>query len=158
MTAEDFAGRLAGGEPIAEPVALIVAHPDDECLWAGAALPRLERLLLIHITDGAPRDMADAHRLGFENREAYARARAGELDRALDALGVAPERLAYGFPDQEAVEHLGELVDRLARDCAGAAALVTHPYEGGHPDHDAAALAARLAAERIGRKWGTLPA
>lgn len=158
MTSEDFAGLLAGGGRIAGPVALIVAHPDDESLWAGAALPRLERLLLIHVTDGAPRDMADARRLGFASRKAYARARAAELDAALAALEVAPARLSYGFPDQEAVEHLAELADRLARDCADAVALLTHPYEGGHPDHDAAALAARLAAERIARRRGAPPA
>ncbi|MGH1570453.1 hypothetical protein ACRAWG_06980 [Methylobacterium sp. P31] len=34
-----FAQRLAGGAPISEPVALVVAHADDETLWAGAALP-----------------------------------------------------------------------------------------------------------------------
>jgi LmbE family N-acetylglucosaminyl deacetylase len=30
--------------------------------------------------------------------------------------------------------------------------LVTHPYEGGHPDHDSAALTARLTAGSLGRE------
>jgi N-acetylglucosamine malate deacetylase 2 len=36
--------------------------------------------------------------------------------------------------------------------------LLTHAYEGGHPDHDAAAFALRAAAERLGREDGWTPA
>ena len=143
--------RLASGEPIDEPVAVVVAHADDETLWTGSALSRLRNCRLIHLTDSAPRDMADAARLGIGSRGEYAALRARELDQALVELEATAERFGYGAPDKEAVEHLPELVHRLATDCAGVAAIVTHPYEGGHPDHDAAALAVRLAAERIGR-------
>ena len=52
--------------------------------------------------------------------------------------------------DQEVVLALDDLTEQLAADLAGAAVVVTHPYEGGHPDHDAAALAVRRAAERVG--------
>jgi N-acetylglucosamine malate deacetylase 2 len=145
-----WAARLASGAPVAERVAVVVAHADDETLWTGALLPRLGDGLLIHLTDSAPRDGGDAARLGIATREEYAALRAGELDRALVALGAVVERRGYGIADQEAVEHLPALADRLMQDCAGAAAIVTHPYEGGHPDHDAAALAARIAADRLG--------
>ena len=64
-----FARRLAAGEPIDEPVAVVVAHADDETLWCGSALPRLRNCRLIHLTDSAPRDMADANRLGIASRE-----------------------------------------------------------------------------------------
>jgi LmbE family N-acetylglucosaminyl deacetylase len=148
---EDWAARLADGAPIDERVAVVVAHADDETLWTGSALPRLRDCLLIHLTDGAPRDMTDARRLGIATREDYARLRADELDAAVLALGADPERIGYGVVDQETVEHLPDVADRLAADCRDAAVIVTHPYEGGHPDHDAAALAARLAADRIGR-------
>jgi LmbE family N-acetylglucosaminyl deacetylase len=153
-----FAQRLASGEMIAEPVGVVVAHPDDESLWAGTALPRLTQLALVHVTDGAPLDMTDAAHAGFATREDYAHARQAELDAALDALDVRPKRLAYGIIDRQAAEQIGALAERLARDLAGMAAIVTHPYEGGHPDHDAAALAARLAADRIGTLTGTTPA
>lgn len=146
-----FTAKLASGEPIDEPVAVVVAHADDETLWTGAALSRLRNCRLIHLTDSAPRDMADAGRLGIGSREEYAALRARELDRALVELDAAPERFGYGVPDKEAVEHLPELIERLGTDCAGVAAIITHPYEGGHPDHDAAALAVRVAAERIGQ-------
>lgn len=150
MTAQDWAAKLADGERIAERVAIVVAHPDDETLWTGALLSRLDDAILIHVTDGAPEDMADAHRLGFATREAYAAARAGELDAALVALGYAGERRGYAIGDKAAVFALPGLTARLTADLAGAAVVVTHPYEGGHPDHDAAALAVRRAADATG--------
>ncbi len=147
----DLAARLARGERVAEPVALVVAHPDDEALGLGSRLHLCERLTLIHLTDGAPHDMGDAHRAGFVTREAYAAARSAELDAALAVLDCRPERrVAYGLPDQTLVDRLPELIDRLARDLRGAAAAFTHAYEGGHPDHDAAALAVAAACTRLG--------
>lgn len=139
--ADDWARRLASGERIAERAAIVVAHPDDETLWTGALLARLGDAILIHVTDGAPDDMIDAHRLGFATRENYAAARAAELDAALDALGYRGDRRSYGVRDKEAVHHLPALIERLRVDLAGAAVVLTHPYEGGHPDHDACALA-----------------
>ena len=141
MTAHESAERLASGGPIGAPVALVVAHPDDETLWAGAALHRLRDLTLILLTDGAPEDMGDARRLGFVTRESYARVRATELVRALEALDAKPTLLRYEVRDKEAVCHLPAIIDRLRVDLAGAALVITHPYDGGHPDHDAAALA-----------------
>lgn len=141
----DLAARLASGERIDQPVAIVVAHPDDESLWLGTALRRLPNAILIHLTDGAPEDMRDARRLGFDTREAYSAARSRELDAALRLLEVRPRRIGYGFVDQGLAHHLPELVDRLREALAGMQAVVTHPYEGGHPDHDAAAFAVRRA-------------
>lgn len=150
LLGEVWARRFAAGNPIGERVAVVVAHPDDETLWAGALLGRLDDGLLIHLTDGAPADGADAHQLGFASRDAYAAARAAELDTALAALGYCGAREGYGVRDQEAVIVLDALIERLTADLVGAAVVVTHPYEGGHPDHDAAALAVRRAADRVG--------
>ncbi len=147
---EAWARRFAVGDPIVERVVVVVAHPDDETLWAGALLGRLDDGLLIHLTDGAPADGVDAHRLGFASRDAYAAARAAELNTALAALSFRGARKGYGLVDQAAVIALDTLIERLTEDFAGAAAVVTHPYEGGHPDHDAAALAVRRAADRVG--------
>lgn len=141
------------------PVLLVAAHPDDEVIGAGSRLPRLRAAHLAYVTDGAPRDMRDAERLGFPTREAYAAARLQEADRALEVLGVPPARAhRLGFVDQEAVRHLPELTRaliRLIRDLAPVAVL-THAYEGGHPDHDAAALAVHLAC-RLLRDAGLRP-
>lgn len=156
--ADEWARRLASGEKIAEPVAVVVAHADDETLFAGPLLGRLDRGALIHVTDGAPRDMTDARRLGFATRDDYAAARAAELDRAVTALESRVARIAYGIADQEAVEALPAIIDRLARDLEGIAAVATHAYEGGHPDHDAVAFAVAAAVRRIGRAGGRPPA
>ena len=60
-------------------VAIVVAHPDDETIGAGAQLPHLRDPLLAHVTDGAPRSFGLA-------REAYARRRRDELSAALRVL------------------------------------------------------------------------
>jgi LmbE family N-acetylglucosaminyl deacetylase len=48
-----------------------------------------------------------------------------------------------GIPDQAASLGLAGLARRLAVQLAasGAEVVVTHAYEGGHPDHDATAFA-----------------
>lgn len=125
---------LAQGTPIDAPVALVVAHPDDETLGVGTRITRLRRLTLIHLTDGAPRA-----------QPAIAAQRKRELSAALDALKAMPERrIAYGCPDQETVAYLPELANALRHDLAGAAIVITHAYEYGHPDHDTAALAVHV--------------
>ena len=138
--------RLARGEPIAEPVALVVAHPDDEVVALAGRLRCFANLTLIHLTDGAPCDLRDAQRAGHPDRASYAAVRQRELQAALDRLGVAPKQIGYALPDQETAHHLPELIERLRRDLRGMAAIFTHPYEHGHPDHDSAALAVARAA------------
>jgi LmbE family N-acetylglucosaminyl deacetylase len=142
----DLLDRLARGEASGLRIAVVAAHPDDEALFAATLMRRAGELVLIHLTDGAPADDRDAARAGFATPDAYAAARRSELERALDALGVWPRaRLAYGLTDQETVFRLPELVERLAQDLDGCDAVVTHAYEGGHPDHDAAAAAVQMA-------------
>jgi len=151
-SAETWAARLASGEPIPERVGVVVAHPDDETLWSGSLLPRLENGLLIHITDGAPDDMEDAHRLGFQTRSSYARTRENEIRTALRVLGADVARRSYRIRDKCAAEDLHALHLRLMRDLKGADLVISHPYEGGHPDHDAAAWAVAAACRGLGRQ------
>ncbi len=139
---------LAARRPVGARVALVVAHPDDETIAAGASLHLLPGLLLVHVTDGAPQTLADVAAAGFDVPADYAAARRRELMAALDAAGVVPEMIELGIVDQEASFHMPTLARALSRlfDTHGINAVITHAYEGGHPDHDATAFAVHAAA------------
>ena len=142
--AEAVLALLKRGERVRARIMIVVAHPDDETIGLGAQLCRFGDALLVHVTDGAPRDGADAERHGFATRADYATARQGELAAALIAGEVTAVRTAkLGIPDKEAFLDLvglsRELAERLRLERP--AAVLTHAYEGGHPDHDAAAFA-----------------
>jgi LmbE family N-acetylglucosaminyl deacetylase len=137
-------------DPRPAPAAVIIAaHPDDEVVGAGGRLRRLRQsLLIVHITDGAPRDLRDALAAGCATRRAYAHARRRECEAALALAGISPQQcLQLGCVDQEASLHLVDLARALA-DRLGTVrpeVVITHPYEGGHPDHDATAFATHAA-------------
>lgn len=125
---------------------IVVAHPDDETLGAGALLQRLRGATIVHVTDGAPRDPA-LWNAPADDREAYAAARRVELTHAMALVDHPPQLRRLGAVDQEAVDG----VVALARDLAvmlgelRPEVVLTHPYEGGHPDHDAAAVVVQAA-------------
>jgi len=127
---------------------VVVAHADDETLAAGGLLQRLKDPTIVQLTDSAPRARQWWGAPELENREAYRDARLGELAAALEIAGIGPERVrALGFVDQEASLELAEAARRV-RDVlreARAELVLTHAYEGGHPDHDAAAFAVHAA-------------
>jgi LmbE family N-acetylglucosaminyl deacetylase len=135
-------------------VALVVAHPDDETLAAGAHLKYWPNLTIVHVTDGAPRDGADARRAGFSSPVDYAQARRKELRRALIEGEAEHARLVeIGVADQEAIANIGMVVERLREALGEAEIVITHAYEGGHPDHDACALACRAALRPRANLW-----
>jgi LmbE family N-acetylglucosaminyl deacetylase len=62
----------------------------------------------------------------------------------MTTAGVPPgSSTCLGYTDQEAIYHLDELCGRLAEEFARLEpdVVLTQPYEGGHPDHDATAFA-----------------
>jgi LmbE family N-acetylglucosaminyl deacetylase len=162
--ATQFIERLCAGADDLRPMpatAVIVAHPDDEVIGAGARLLQLRRAAFVHLTDGAPRDLRDATAMGFATRLDYAQARRRELIAGLALAGIAPEQMhALGYVDQEAALHLAEASRHLAvllRDLQPEV-VVTLPYEGGHPDHDATAFAVHAACRLLERQGPSQPA
>lgn len=135
----DVLVALAARQPVIVPALMLVAHPDDEVLGASLTMCGLRSLHLVHATDGA----AGAGVGGIADRFA-------ELDSALARLGVAPVRTRLGFPDGTLVDSAKTLAAALAPMLASVELLVTHALEGGHPDHDACALAAQIACARDG--------
>ena len=135
-------------------MAILAAHPDDETIGASALLARSDELRVIYLTDGAPRSRSlwspDFH----GSRQEYSSLRRAEAEMALSFAGLSVTQLEWlGGVDQEAIiraDHLtyclAGLLSRIDADV-----LVTHPYEGGHPDHDAAALVAHLAIHQLDR-------
>ena len=141
--------------------AVIVAHPDDETVGAGARLDRLRQAFFVFVTDGAPRDLSDARSAGFDNRRQYAAARRRELNEVFKSAGIgAGQYRCLDWVDQEAAFHMAQctrMILEQVRDTEPEA-ILTHPYEGGHPDHDTTALSVHLACRILRREYGWAPA
>lgn len=145
--------RLASlGQPgaVAPRLLVLLAHPDDEVLALGGRLEHLGGSRFLCITDGVPQDGADMRAHGFSTPAAYHAARRAELFAALALAGLPAScagelRLAEGatVSDQQAAHHLPRLARAIADEIRSFQpdAILTHPYEGGHPDHDACAFA-----------------
>lgn len=135
-------------------IAIFAAHPDDETIGASALLARCTEPLVIFLTDGAPEDSQLWPRDFRGSREEYALCRCQEAEAALAFAGISQGQIKWlGAVDQEAIFHAARLTETLVRIVVEPRLdiLVTHPYEGGHPDHDAAALIANMAIARLPR-------
>ncbi len=140
--------------PAVGHVTVVAPHPDDETLGAGGLLHRLGQggavVAAVFVTDGAagyPGSTATQARELTAVRQAEARA-------ALRALDL-PDALAFflDVPDGSVSGTEVELAQRLAPFFAagGAGGLVLAPWpEDPHPDHQAVARAALVAARLTG--------
>lgn len=146
------ANASAGMRPL--NLLIIVAHPDDEAIGAGGLLRGYPDATVVHVTDGGGADLASVIARGFGSREDYAAARRHEVLAALALAGIPATRVrCLGVPDGEAGRRLLE-VSRLVMDLFDDVrpdVVLTHPYEGGHSDHDATAFAVHLAAGMLRR-------
>lgn len=140
---------------------MVVAHPDDESIGGGARLAALGEAWVAYVTNGSPLNPEVARRHAFESREAYAEQRHREALAALSLAGIPDERVHwFDIDDGQAARNLvdlclgvAELLDRVRPNV-----VVTHPYEGGHTDHDATAFAVHLACGILRREGVRTPA
>lgn len=136
-----------------ETILIAVAHPDDETLGcAHELLRRPAACRILHTTDGAPFAERFWAQSGAASREKYSAHRRDELLAAMEVLGVAPTQLHYlPFADREAARHLPALAAAIREHLEQwtPSIVYTHPFEGGHPDHDATAWAVRRALESL---------
>lgn len=142
------------------PWLVVAAHPVDETLGASWIMRRARDTRVLLVTDGAPRDRRLWSPRASSSRRAYAAMRALEVRRALALAGVGANRItSLGIMDQEASDALVELAVRIEQMIAAAApaVVVTHPYEGGHPDHDAVAFAVQAALQHLAKCDAPVP-
>lgn len=149
-------------QPVLMPSAMLVfAHPDDEVVALGARLGRFSSALFVHVTDGAPKNEEDSRAHGFATLDQYRDARERELTQALMLAGIEDAgRVRLEIPDQEAsfqLPQLTELIERLLLEHRPEV-VFTHPYEGGHPDHDACAFAVHHAIAVLRTRGEAAPA
>jgi LmbE family N-acetylglucosaminyl deacetylase len=125
-------------------ILFIAAHPDDEILGAGTLLTLIKEPSFLHTTNGAPEDKVDSINAGYYNLEDYSEARRAEFREALIKGSIFPHSCYYlQIPDQGSIYRLEELIYGIAAvlNEINPDIVFTHPYEGGHPDHDTTAFA-----------------
>ena len=130
-------------------VLFVVAHPDDEVIGAGGSLlSRFADCQVVHVTDGAPANLLYARQAGFKTTFEYADARREEAAMALSLAGITGNQIIeLGVTDQQLSYQLVTVARRLSKLFTQIEPdiVITQPYEGGHPDHDATAFAVHLA-------------
>jgi LmbE family N-acetylglucosaminyl deacetylase len=111
---------------------------------------------VLHVTDGSPRDGRDARAAGLTSRKAYAAARRRELRNALGLLRPGRRRLrVFSYVDKESFLHLPEIITGMAGliEALRPEMVMSPAYEGGHPDHDAAAFAVAMARRQTAHRF-----
>jgi N-acetylglucosamine malate deacetylase 2 len=150
---EQGIGALFSNARTARPsVLFIVADPGDEIVAAGGSFDEMQDARFLHVTNGAPRDLAMAVDDGFFDRVEYAAARQREFSAALACGGLKREQASeLGFAAGEVSRNLATLTMSIATVLREQQPdiVITHAYEGTHPDHDSIAFAVQTACELL---------
>jgi N-acetyl-1-D-myo-inositol-2-amino-2-deoxy-alpha-D-glucopyranoside deacetylase len=148
-----------------ERLLFLAPHPDDETLAAGALLHRATHcgadVCVVFATSGdnnpwVQRVSEHCLSIGPRQRAAYGQRRRREALEALAALGVADDRVQFlDYPDQGLTAALVDPRRDLINRCTDLinefrpTLLVGPSMLDVHPDHNALALALRLALHRV---------
>ena len=157
-------GRLSRRLQTTDPslqILVLAAHPDDETIGASVLLSRFPQSSVVFLTDGAPRDTRLWSAGVHGSREDYAETRRQEALDALKYVNIPAEQVVWlGAVDQESAFEIGTLAERFGNVITETRPeiVITHAYEGGHPDHDAASLAVSVACGLIEARGGSVPA
>ncbi len=139
---------------------VIAAHPDAESAGAASLLTTLPDCAVVHLSDGVPRDRALWASGAASTPDGYSSQRRGEVLRAMQIAGLESTDVhCLGLVDQELVFGLADLSRELVRwmIALGPELVITHAYEGGHPDNDAAAFATAAARDLLLRSGQRAP-
>lgn len=131
---------LAGGMLSGRHV-IVTAHPDDETISCSAVLSGVQDASIVQLTDGVPRNCPE--------RQVESASRQAERVAACAAGGWFWPVTACDVAGRAAHLHRRSLLDVVAHALDGADVVWTHPYEGGHLDHDTAAWLVQTACDQI---------
>lgn len=131
-------------------ILLLVAHPDDETIAFGGHISQCPELFLVHLTEGSPDNLRYAYMYGCSSKKEYAELRMNELERALTVCDFNQSHycnLRYNdigvvYAIENVLWEVLHLIEKIRP-----TVILTHPYEGGHPDHDCAAYITQKAIE-----------
>ena len=129
-------------------IVCVSAHPGDEVIAMGGSIIDWKNPRFIELSNGSPSDLDRALQAGFECRDEYARARQRDFEKALHQAGFDEDRvISLGYEEGEISENLAAITMSLAGALheTRAEVIVTHAYEGVHPDLDATAFAVQCA-------------
>ncbi|ATB35673.1 LmbE-like protein [Cystobacter fuscus] len=150
-------GPLLPAQALRGSALFVTAHPGDAVRGASWLLRRSSHAHVVHVTERASGDDTFA---APDTPEAHARLSEQASFEALSLAGLGPERLlSLGTMERTASEELVPLTECLVAllKALRPTLLVVHPYEGGHPDHDAAAFISHAAVALLVRGGRTPP-
>ncbi len=146
----DCPTTAAAPSPESPATMFLLAHQDDEiCAFKliEDALNRGERALCVYMTSGhGAFAKASSDRRIRESRKVLTRL--GVPERDIIALGGD-----RGIPDGGLIDHLANAwagLTALAEERGHVCRVMTHAWEGGHPDHDSAHLLGLVLAQHLG--------
>lgn len=144
---------------------VIVAHSFDELIGAGGLISRLRDITVVHVTNraGVPESNAPAEETSPASYPERVESKTvGEVCVSALALANVPsDRLVeFTISDIREPHAVADLAKRLSvfLQRFRPDVVLTHPYEGGHPDHDATAFATNAALRLMGHNGFEVPA